>query len=96
MVNYRSLYDIVDVKGHLLSKYDLEKSGLPCSFIEYNALKIKTAKTYGNILSKCAEKWSESMLEEISRKKKRISILHMSDIYNSDYCIEEFLQMNIC
>ena len=46
---YRSLYDIVDVKGHLLSKYDLEKSGFSCYFIEYNALKIKTAQTIGNL-----------------------------------------------
>ena len=51
----------------------------------------------GDILSKCAEKWSESLLEEISevnpsRKLIRILIVHMSDIYNSDYCIDEFLQ----
>ena len=100
---YRSLYDIVDAKGHLLSLHELERSGCQCNCIEYNALRIKTAKILGNldinkregpniplllslvgnekgcshiykrlisrngdILSKCAGKWSESLLEEIS------------------------------
>ena len=83
-----------------MSKYDLEKSGFSCNFIEY-ITKIKTAKNIGNlnitkrewpnipillslvgnkkgcshiykqlmsgngdILSRFAEKWSESLLEE--------------------------------
>ena len=36
----RSVYDIVDAKGHLLSMHELERSGYQCNFIEYNALKI--------------------------------------------------------
>ena len=100
---YRPLYDIVDAKGHLLSMHKLERSGYQCNVIEYNDLRIKTAKILGNldinkregpniplllslvgnekgcshlykrlisrngdILSKCAGKWSESLLEEIS------------------------------
>ena len=44
----RSLYDTVDAKGHLLSMHKLERSGFQCNFIEYNALKVKTAKILGN------------------------------------------------
>ena len=47
--DYGSLYDIVDAKGHLLSMHELERSGYQCNFIEYNALKIKTAKILGNL-----------------------------------------------
>ena len=45
---YRSLYDIVDARGHLLSMHKLERSGFQCNFIEYNSLKIKTARILGN------------------------------------------------
>ena len=47
MVN-RSLYDIVDAKGYLVSMQNSERSGFQCNFIEYNGLKIKTAKILGN------------------------------------------------
>ena len=40
----------MDAKGHhLLSMHELERSGNQCSFLEYNALKIKTAKILGNL-----------------------------------------------
>ena len=95
------MYDIVNVKGHLLSMHNLGRSGFLCYFIEYNALQ-KSAKKLGNlfitktvgpnlplllslvskekgcsriyerlmsrnrnILSECAEKCPESLLEEI-------------------------------
>ena len=43
---YRSLYDMVDAKGHLLSMHKLGRSGFQCNFIEYNALKIKKIYIY--------------------------------------------------
>ena len=47
--SYRSLYDIVDAKVHLLIMHELERSGYQCYFIEYDALRIKTAKILGNL-----------------------------------------------
>ena len=40
---------MVDAKGHLVSMHNLERSGFQCNFMEYNALKIKTAKILGNL-----------------------------------------------
>ena len=39
----------MDGKGYLLSMHELERSGYQCNFIEYDALKIKTANLLGNL-----------------------------------------------
>ena len=58
----------------LLSKCDLEKSGFSCNFIEYIALKMKTAKNIGN-LNITKEEWPNiPLLLSLVGNKKRLFI----------------------
>ena len=47
---YQSLCNIMDVKGNLLTMYNLKRSVFLCNFIEYYALKIKNAKGFKELL----------------------------------------------
>ena len=63
-------------------------------FIKYQEMGIYLVDVQENDLKVCSKKYQKLNSVNLLRKKIKILIAHMSDIYNSDYCIEEFLQMN--